>query len=195
LSRAPFSPLVISFYTEQTPYQLEVLNLIRSCHEWGVDYAIEGVPSWGSWELNCFRKPQFILEKLLETKRPIFWVDADATFKKSPDFSFLEPHDFSFLEVEHHSPWMRFRAGSVFINYTEKGVGFALAWVEYCHGVHSRGEELSFVDQKALFALMQEPWGISRFPLPPAYCQLCDEALGDPVIEHFQASRRFKGDV
>lgn len=75
MSRGTQDPLVISFYTENTPYQLEVLALISSCNELGIEAEIEGVPSEGSWERNCALKPFFIRKKLLEKKRPVFgWM-------------------------------------------------------------------------------------------------------------------------
>ena len=43
------APLVISFYTENTPYQLEIhVTRIASCNEHGIEAEIEGIPSEGS---------------------------------------------------------------------------------------------------------------------------------------------------
>src|SRR3990167_893519 len=76
-------PLVISFYTKDTPYEEEVKHLIASCNRFQVVYEIEGIPSTGSWEMNCAFKPLFILRKLEEGKGPLLWVDADAVFVRA----------------------------------------------------------------------------------------------------------------
>ena len=57
-------PLVISFYTKNTPYEAEVQNLIDSCRRFDLPHQIEGVESFGSWEMNCAFKPYFILKQL-----------------------------------------------------------------------------------------------------------------------------------
>lgn len=63
-------PLVISFYTKNTPYQLDAHHLIASCEKFGIEHAVEGIDSYGSWELNCAYKPFFIAEKLRQFECP-----------------------------------------------------------------------------------------------------------------------------
>ncbi len=193
------SPLVISFYTENTPYQLEIFSLVRSCQELGIEFEVTALPCLGSWERNCSLKPRFIRNKLLEKKRPVFWVDADGVFKKTPDFSSFLHSDFCLREVKDssHPRWFQYRAGSVFVNYTPGGMNFAKAWDEYCQNRIDAGSDLLFLDQVAIFDLMQKGLEVNYAPLPPAYCKVFDESIEvvDPsevVIEHFQASRRFK---
>ena len=41
-------PIIICFYTIDTPYQQEVLNLINSCEKYQLENSIEGKPSRGS---------------------------------------------------------------------------------------------------------------------------------------------------
>ena len=192
------SPLIISFYTENTPYQIEVLSLINSCDELGVELEVEGVPCLGSWQRNCARKPQFIRDKLLEKKRPIFWVDADAVFKKVPDFSLLMHSDFSVREVPCvRDKRLKYLAGSVFINYTPGGILFADNWARYSEEKIGSGVDLTFLDQSAMYALIERGIDAKFFPLPLSYCKIFDLDADDIdpdeiVIEHFQASRRFK---
>lgn len=84
LSRMSEVPLVISFYTENSPYQLEALNLISSCQELGIEAEIVGVPSQGTWERNCALKPFFIREKLLEKSGPCSGSTPMRSLKKNP---------------------------------------------------------------------------------------------------------------
>ncbi|MBS0604708.1 MAG: hypothetical protein JSS60_06700 [Verrucomicrobia bacterium] len=192
-------PLVISYYTENTPYQLEAFSLIESCNEMGVEAEIEGVPSVGNWERNCALKPFFIRKKLLEKKRPVFWVDADAVFKKQPDFSFLSAHDISFREMKRFSHDKRFKycSGSLFINYTPRALEFVDRWCDYCQQKIDRNEDLQFLDQVSLVDLIESGQQVKIFPLPISYVKVFDLDAreiepGEIVIEHYQASRRFR---
>lgn len=192
-------PLVVSFYTENTPYQLEALSLRASCLQFGIDVEIEGVESLGSWERNCARKPFFIQQKLLEKKRPIFWVDADAIFRKVPNFSFLKSCDFAIREMKRFSNDRRFKyfSGSLFFNYTPLALEFVDKWCEHCRQKVDRNQDLSFLDQISILDLMERGQPLTVFPLPISYAKVFDiDALEigqeEVVIEHFQASRRFR---
>src|SRR5690348_12544495 len=89
-------PLVVSFYTKDTYYQWEVQNLIASCEKFKVEHYVEGIPSFGSWELNCAYKPFFIHQMLQKFKRPLFWLDADAVFVRKPEgLALFQEVDFS----------------------------------------------------------------------------------------------------
>src|SRR5476651_1555473 len=116
-------PLVISFYTKNTPYQLDAHHLIASCEKFGVEHAVEGIDSLGSWELNCAYKPFFIAEKLRQFQRPVLWVDVDAVFVRKPKPLKLFKADFSAyydegLENDHSS---KVRSCVIYVNNTEKG--------------------------------------------------------------------------
>lgn len=199
MSQQPQTPLVISYYTENTPYQLEALTLIESCNAMKIESEIEGVPSLGSWERNCALKPFFIRKKLLEKKRPIFWVDADAAFKKQPDFSFLAEHDLSFREMKRFSldKRLKYCCGSLYINYTPRALDFIDKWCALCQQKIDRNEDLQFLDQITLVDLIAEGHKVKIYPLPISYVKIFDlDALemhpDEVVIEHYQASRRFR---
>lgn len=191
--------LVVSFYTENSPYQLEAMGLIGSCNAHGIEAEVEAVPSEGSWERNCAIKPFFIRKKLLETKRPIFWVDADAVFKKKPDFSFLMQSDLALREMKRFSDDKRFKyaAGSLFFNATPRSLAFVEKWCELCQQKIDRKENLEFLDQISLGDLIERGEKVKIHPLPIGYAKIFDIDAqeidpGQIVIEHFQASRRFR---
>lgn len=190
-------PLVITYYTEETAYQLEVLGLIASCEKHGVEIHVTALPSLGSWESNCAMKPRFIRDKLLEHQRSVFWVDADALFRKTPDFDWLSACDVSVLEImECPDPRLRYRAGSIFVNYTEQGIRFANEWVEYCQGKIDRNEEIAYLDQYSLCEVLADRPEMKMLRLPLSYCKVFDDQTTlsekDVVIEMFQASRRLR---
>ena len=115
-------PLVISFYTKDTPYQLDAHHLMASCDKFGIEHHIEGIDSYGSWELNCAYKPFFIAEKLRQFERPVLWVDVDAVFAQKPKILKVFEKDFAVysqkdLEPDHPS---KIRSGTIYVNYTER---------------------------------------------------------------------------
>lgn len=191
--------MIVSFYTENTPYQLEAMSLIASCNAFGIDAEIEGVPSEGSWERNCAIKPFFIRKKLIEKKRPIFWVDADAIFKKKPDFAHLKDSDLAFREMKRFSHDRRFKyfSGSLFLNYTPQGIAFADKWCEHCQEKIDKKLDLQFLDQISLVDLIERGEKVKVHSLPIAYAKVFDIDAQEiepqeVVIEHYQASRRFR---
>jgi hypothetical protein len=194
-------PLVISYYTKETLYQLEVQNLIASCENWGIEYHVEGISSFGTWERNCAYKPFFLLEQLQKWKRALFWVDADAVFMKKPQWSELFASDFA---VRINELWddahpSKVMSGSLYINATQGGERVLKAWAKECLDRLSdpnRTEELW--DQVALRDVLKKGVPEARVvSLPAGYTFIvghpCDEKeIEEVIIGHYQASRRLK---
>ncbi|NGX37023.1 MAG: hypothetical protein K1000chlam2_00173 [Chlamydiae bacterium] len=192
-------PVIISFYTANTPYQLEVQNLIASCEKFGLEVAIEGVESFGSWELNCAYKPFFILQKLEELNQPLLWVDADGVFARAPTWQAAFEADLAVrmdegLAADHPSKVI---SSTVFVRPSEAGKRLVREWIGKCHEIlldPARKEE--FWDQIALReAIAKNRARVA--PMPLSYAKIFDHpgdcaTVENPVIEHFQASRRFK---
>ncbi len=194
-------PLVISFYTSNTPYEEEVQHLLASCRRFGLANQIEGVESFGGWELNCAYKPYFILQKLKERKRPVLWVDADGVFVRSPAAQDVFVSD---LAVRIHSElsWdhpSKVISSTVYVNYTQAALQLVRFWAEECRKqLADPQRSAEFWDQIALRdALFFSSHGAHVQPMPLAYAKIFDhpgdvEKVAEPVIEHYQASRRFK---
>jgi hypothetical protein len=189
-------PVIISFYTLNTPYQLEVQNLIDSCKKFGLETDIEGVESFGSWELNCAYKPFFILKKLNELQRPVLWVDADGVFVREPSWQEAFEADLAVrqeLVAEDHPS--RVISSTVFARESSKSL--LRLWCQMCQKMLLDPErEEEFWDQIALRDAIQAS-NAKVASMPLAYAKIFDHP-GDrqsevvPVIEHYQASRRFK---
>lgn len=198
--QANTTPLVISFFTVDTPYQEEVKRLIDSCRLFNIDHYVEGIKSQGSWLRNVAKKPEFIAEKLLQFKRPLFWVDADGAFKNRPRFEQFQEFDIAVREVEAYKddPWMKLHAGSIFLNYNLKMVRFVEEWVQLCKDkVKDDVVNLFFLDQTSLLQMIGQFQGLKVGKLPIGYCKVFDAPAEqiDPstvVIEQYQASRRLK---
>lgn len=190
-------PIVVSYYTKNTPYEEEVQGLIESCHTFGIEYCIEGIEDRGNWEENCAIKPYFIKEKLLELKRPLLWVDADAVFLQKMQFEEFMFFDLSIFKEEKKDPRFCVRSGTVYINATEKGIQAAESWCNFSEKVQKLDQKTqSFQDQVSLYFTFLSTPSSSFANLPLAYCSIFDEKKEElpsdqVVIEHRQASRRF----
>ncbi len=193
-------PVIISFYTKGTPYEQEVKKLIASCKKFGLETAIEGVESFGNWEINCAYKPFFILKKLEELQKPVLWVDADAVFIQKPTWQEAFAADFSVhlepeLPRDHPS---KVRSGTIFVR--EGGKLLLKQWIQHCHSQLSDPKrEGEFWDQTALRDAIASTV-VQVAPLPLSYVKIFDHPIdlitvAEPVIEHYQASRRFKESV
>jgi hypothetical protein len=192
-------PLVVSYYTKGTPYEEEVKNLISSCERFGIECHVEGVEDLGSWEENCALKPYFIRDVMNKEKRPLLWVDADAVFLKPMVFEEFMFSDLSLLKYEEDTD-IRFcvAAGTVFINATEGGRQALDLWCHYADQIRQmEGKAPAFMDQVSLYLVFLSKPPISLALLPVRYCKIFDRPIEglssqDVVVEHRQASRRFK---
>lgn len=194
-------PLVVSYYTQNTLYQLEVQNLIASCEKWNLEHHIEPIASLGSWEKNCAYKPLFLLKKLQEFSRPLFWVDADAVFVRKPKNLEVFEADFA---VRINADWdddhpSKVMSGSVYINATEGAERILKSWAKECFEQlldPLRAEELW--DQVVLRDVLKKSVSGAKIQaLPPMYTMIFDNPhdkknLDEAVICHYQASRRLK---
>lgn len=194
-------PLIVSYYTKDTLYQLEVQNLIASCEQWQLEYHIEPISSFGSWERNCSYKPFFLLEKLLQFGRALLWVDADGVFFKKPEFLAAFDSDFA---VRINQDWedshpSKVISGTIYVNATAGGERVLKSWAKECLDALSnprRTEE--FWDQVALRnVFLRGIPGTHISALPAGYMAIIDnphdqKQIDEVVIGHYQASRRFK---
>jgi hypothetical protein len=197
LANVNIEPLVISFYTVNTPYEQEALNLKASCEEWGLKYCIEGMPSRGTWEKNCGIKPHFILEKMEQLQQPVLWVDADAVFLKKPSFDLFQGYDFS-VRIMEFIPWRnpsKVMSGTIYVDYTPPGLDLLRRWAKNCDRRLKKDGRIW--DQYVLRELILREKKAKILPLPVAYCKIYDLDIlfiqqEHVVIEHYQASRRVK---
>ncbi len=187
--------IIIAFYTKDTPYEEEIKNLIASLEKEGLDnHEIVPVENRGSWKLNSRQCPEIIKAALDKYRgRSVLYVDADAIFHSFP------------WEVE---------------KLIDNGTDMAVWWPEnkkrqlsagtlyFANSKHARTildkiietgktlpETVSGGDQPALRKIIYKiPGKIAK--LPGSYLRIFDRTKGElavtPVIEHMQASRRFK---
>jgi len=81
----PDRPLVIAYYTVDTPYEHEAETLKLSLETVGYSYDIRGVPNQGSWQKNTQLKAQFGQHMLDEYDgKPLLYLDVDAIMVTAP---------------------------------------------------------------------------------------------------------------
>lgn len=186
-------PLVISAYTEGTPYAAEARRLEATLRSNDVRHLIEGYAPRGSWELNCAFKAEFCYRMRRELVGPICWVDADATFEGHP---FLFQHLHPDTDIALHRIGKQTCSGTIWIGDTMGARKILAAW----------RDRLEFAphewDQRALaFALHQLDGQVKVQELPASYCRILDNeeqnqiAVEPPVVVHHQASRTLRDEV
>ena len=77
-------PIVIGYYTTNTPYELEARKLIVSLEACGYEHDLMPVDNLGSWQANTQFKAQVVEQMLLKHKRPILYLDVDAVMVQPP---------------------------------------------------------------------------------------------------------------
>lgn len=181
-------PMIVSYYTAGTQYEQHAQRLIESLHGLDLPHLVVPVDSFGCWERNCSYKPSFILEMWRRLKKPILWVDADATAHALPLGLADAAFDFA---INKYFGW-KFASGTLYFNQTPAAARLLQSWV-----AAANAEPLLF-DQVTLtlawWRTAQETCLRTAW-LPRAYTQIFDmpqepDSGEEPVFIHHQASRQ-----
>lgn len=178
-------PLFCSFYTQNTPYEQEKNFLLQDLIHHNLEYVITGVDSKGSWVLNTNQKSIVCLNTFDTYNRPIVYLDCDARVRQYPKL-------FETLTCDvavHYRRGRELLSGTLFFNQTTGARTVLEAWVQKC-------KDLPHIwDQKNLATVLLDMKDVIDIGfLPASYVQIFDlmKDAGEPVIEHMQASRRYK---
>lgn len=198
----------VSYYTDLYAWDAE--QLIKSLARQGIqDFKVERRPQLGSWERNTQYKASFILEKLLEGD-PVVWTDADSRIKQYPPlfdtltcdvaFFYLKKDQVPEFELPKNSILSQelvnrdgyLQSGTMFFNYTPKTIELLNTWISINEQDHVQW------DQWTLQVAVDMVLGLDVGILPPEYNWIdgiSTNIFGSrkPVIEHLQASRKYKG--
>ena len=180
--------IVISFYTEGTGYEQEAERLRKSLEALdGVEWIIEKVPNRGSWKANTYFKADFMRETLFRLDRPVLWVDADAAVLSYP--SLIDEIE---ADIGVHFRHQSTQSGTVYLEPTEATRLLMDNWVELNREFPDR-----IMPQENLYRAIRKTPDLRVYKLPREYCCIFDwdSSVQSPVIRHFQASRKFKGNL
>lgn len=188
-------PIVVSHYTVNTGYEKEVENLRRSLQLHNLDYRIRSIPSLGTWRANSNYCARLVADALDDFPgRDILRVDADAVFNKMP--SLFVSGQFDADVAAHVHTWRGNRiemlGGTIFFRNTKAVRDLAEIWASLC----TTGKRSCERNGDLLYELVQAS-KLKFVSLPPEYCKIFDlmKDVPNSVIEHFQASRRYKGQI
>lgn len=178
---------ICAFYTEDTPYEKEIQALRLSCLDNGLELFAKAYKSRGEWVKNAAIKPEFIATCfVLFPRENILYVDADAVIRKKPNFSAFDGD----IGV-HYKDGKELLSGTIFLRNNRITRKLINMWYDL-----QKQNETEW-DQRVLQKLLEdhaEEIGVRVVNLPPTYTMIFDSMrhLGEPVIEHMQASRRYK---
>jgi len=183
--------IVVSYYTKGTPYQKEAAKLERSLMKHGVPYHIAAVPNRGSWQKNTHFKAIFIRNMLKEfIGINIVFTDADSIFHTYPKL-------FEDLDCDisvHFRNWKyqqnELLSGTIYLANNIKVCLLIADWIRI-----NRKEPLNWEQRNLQRAVIRRKHILSLSYLPMEYCCIFDDEkrkFCKPVIEHFQASRKYR---
>ena len=199
LKHKPDRPMVVSFYTRGTGYEKEAERLVKELHLFGLEHDIQGISSFGSWQLNTQYKAEFIATMMKKyPDRNILWLDVDSSIHQYPEV--FDNAEFD-LGV-HRIDWAKYTHGRrkdhqlanavIYLKNVEVVREFVRAWV-------NRNKELPDRIEMQTMADVLAKWEgkLNYHNIPASYCQIYDlmATEGYPVIEQRQASRQFRNKV
>lgn len=193
-------PLVIAYYTIDTPYQHEAEVLKISLESLEYNYWVIGVPNLGSWQKNTQYKSKFIryaLDKF--PNKSLLYLDVDAVMVKSPEI--LDTLDADVAAV-HFANGSELLSGTLYLKNNKICKRLIDRWVrlnEKYPETLPNGKEAW--DQRTLEMAINEMNSINYYELPQEYTWIvqltqrrCPEA-DSPVIMHTRGAKRFKNIV
>ena len=195
--------ILISYYTTGTSYEKEIQKLINSLGNHEIDYCIFGKPPLGSWRKNLDHKSAVIRDALkMFPGKDIVFVDSDAIVEKYPViFDELSNDGLYDIAAAFHK-----YNGSVGIGSLLSGTlwlrnnDITQAIVSGWHRIGLKNNDVRHQHclRLAIDEIMMGGNLFFVYRLPTAYTYIFDYNYGkkiNPVITHYQASRKLKSEV
>jgi hypothetical protein len=197
--------IVVSFYTKNTGYADVVKKLEASLIEHNLDYHLFSCEPLGSWRQNLNYKSKIILESFdLYPDKDIVFIDADGVVQKYPTLFDKLSEDHAHDIAAHFHPYKgtninggSLLSGTLWIQNNDRGRMLVKEWdkIGRAHPTIRHQHCLRL----AINELKKAGVDIRVYRLPREYTLIFDYYRGrnrpDPVIEHFQASRKFRKEV
>ena len=182
--------LIVGYYTKDTLYENEAKRLRASLEKFDVPHHLEAIEDIGGWYANTCFKPTFL--KQMMKKFPdhnIVYVDCDAELFHFPEL-FCEFTGNVGVYVFDRSCYnasvqgFEVLSGTVFLRNNDEVRELVEVWEKECIANPNTW------DQKSLEKVLNGNYT----ELPGEYCKIFDrmEWILDPVIVHYQASRKVR---
>ena len=190
--------VIVSYYTVNTPYEQEAAKLRNSLERLKVPYDIVGVPNLGDWQANTRFKAKFMQDMLIKHKgKSIVWVDSDAVIHSYP--SLFETYDCDVAVRWQDFRWRKNEclSGTIYLENNSKTMELCKRWE---NGNIAEGPGAKTFEQWNLGKVIEEMRAEGKIKdenLPPEYTMIFDSMRAmypniNPIIEHFQASRKLR---
>jgi len=193
--------VIVAYYTLNTPYEAEANKLIASLKNLGINYDVVGIKNLGNWQANTRFKAKF-MEIMLNKHvgKNLLYVDSDAIVHRSPIL-------FQNYQCDIAVRWQDFRwkqneclSGTIFMANNDKTRELCRRWQQINTNEGPNAKTFEQWNLGKVIQDMRREGKIKDKNLPPEYTFIFDlmRALypnANPVIEHFQASRRNKNKV
>lgn len=192
----PERPLVIAYYTRDTPYAGEAEHLKLSLEAVGYSFRVVGLDNRGSWQKNTQMKAEFIHEMLqCFPNMPLLYLDVDAVMIiPAPILDGLKAD----IAAVHFAKQSELLSGTLFLGNTSKCNEIVDRWIRINHD-HPKtlpnGKQAW--DQRTLQLAINRTDGVNFVELPQEYTWITEltqrHAPGlQPVIMHTRGAKRFK---
>lgn len=190
--------LICAYYTTNG-YERIVKGLNDSLRSQGLSKQsiIKPVDPFPSWNDAVVYKPEFILSIMKEHPETdgILYVDADAKFVRSPDFSVFDGVEVAFMRFKRsvHVP-EEFLTGTMYFANTPAVQEFVEKWAYFT----PRYKRTDCPEQSSLKDAVECFPDLAYLNLPPEWVWIWDtfnEIFGmdhAPIVKHYQASRKMK---
>lgn len=190
--------IVVGYYTAHTPYEHDAQNLINSCKNLSLNHHIVPVQNLGSWQENTRFKAQFMLNMLTTyTGKRLLYVDCDAVFNNTPDLFINYSADVAVRYQDFAWKKNECLSGTIYMENNLKTRKLCEKWIEQNQKDPNKTKNLEQWNLGKAIEDMVKSDGLVCKNLPPEYTFIFDSMRKiypdlKPVIEHFQASRKYK---
>ncbi|WP_020395789.1 putative nucleotide-diphospho-sugar transferase [Thiolinea disciformis] len=178
--------IVCAYFTAN--YLDEIKSLHQSLVHLSINHYIYPHEDLGYWEKNTRAKPAFILKCLNHfPNHHIVYTDADSVFRKNPALFENLNEDIAIFKAPDKSGYFThdYLTSTVYFKNNEKSRALLQQWMDEQHVGALQ------VDQDSFDIAVKKIPDLTIYPLPFSYVKVFDQNKGiEPVIEHFQASRK-----
>jgi len=188
--------LLTSFFTAKTGYEKLVPKFKKTAVNVGIkEMTIDVYPNLKDWHKNTRIKAVIIHEHLIGLEGlydAVVFVDIDARFHSYPKLFDDLKCDFA----AHFRNWRHARdellSGTLFFRINKRTRDLVADWIEL------NRQNPTIWEQKNLQRAFKRAPTLKHAKLPIEYCTIFDDpnrSKIEPVIEHFQASRKLRYEV
>ena len=195
-SGKPERPLVIAYYTVNTPYEDEAEVLKLSLESMGYSYVVCGVDNLGTWQKNTQYKSLFIKYMLEKYEgQPLLYLDVDAVMIQAPVILDNLKAD---IGAVHFAGKNELLSGTIYLGNTKQCRRMVNKWI-YLNEQHPvklpNGKDAW--DQRTLALAIKKIQALIYVELPQEYTWIVELTQKhcpglSPVIMHTRGAKRFK---